>query len=292
MSPNAPASLLSRLLREPRVLLGGGTLLALALLAWLAPQLAPHAPNEQDLMSILVPPMWLDGGDAAYPLGTDSLGQCVLSRLLYGAQVVLLIAAAAPIGAALLGSLLAVLAGYSGGWIDWLVSRCVELWLSFPAIVMALVLMVALEPGVQNVILAIVLVDWTRFCRVVRAEVMVLRRKEYVAAARITGASHVGVVLRDVLPGIAPTLISLMSLEMGIAVVAESILSYVGMSVGADVPTWGVMMSDGLKGIFTSPWSLLWPVLCMMLTVLAATFLGDGLRRAADARLLGRTEAA
>ena len=285
-------SFLGRLLREPRVWLGGLFFLALLSVALGAGVWAPHAPNEQDLMAIELPPMWMEGGEAGYPLGTDSLGQCILSRLMHGAQVVLLIATLAPLGAACIGTLLAIAAGYCGGWVDWVVARWVEMWLAFPAIVMALVLMVALSPGVHNVIIAIVVVDWTRFCRVLRAEVAVIRSKPYVAAARITGAQHLGLLLRDVWPGIVPTLISLISLEMAIAIVAESILSFVGMSVGADVPTWGVMMADGLKAVFTAPWVLVAPVVCMIATVLAATFLGDGLRRAADVRLLGRGEAA
>lgn len=281
-----------RLLREPRVWMGGGFLLLLAIAALGAPYLAPHAPNDQDLMAIELPPAWMPEGLAAYPLGTDSLGQCILSRLMHGAQVVLIIAALAPLGAALVGTLLAIAGGYFGGWVDWLIARWVEVWLSFPAIVMALVLMVALSPGIHNVIIAIVVVDWTRFCRVLRAEVAIIRHKEYVAAARINGAHHLGLIWRDVLPGIVPTLISLVSLEMAIAVVAESILSFVGMSVGAEVPTWGLMMADGLKGVFSAPWALATPVVCMIATVLAATFLGDGVRRAADVRLLGRGEAA
>ena len=285
-------SFLGRLLREPRVWLGGLFFLALLSVALGAGVWAPHAPNEQDLMAIELPPMWMEGGEAGFPLGTDSLGQCILSRLMHGAQVVLLIATLAPLGAACIGTLLAIAAGYCGGWVDWVVARWVEMWLAFPAIVMALVLMVALSPGVHNVIIAIVVVDWTRFCRVLRAEVAVIRSKPYVAAARITGAQHLGLLLRDVWPGIVPTLISLISLEMAIAIVAESILSFVGMSVGTDVPTWGVMMADGLKAVFTAPWVLVAPVVCMIATVLAATFLGDGLRRAADVRLLGRGEAA
>jgi peptide/nickel transport system permease protein len=161
--------------------------------------------------------------------------------------------------------------------------------MSFPAIVLALVLMVALSPGLLNVIVAIILVDWTRFCRVIRADVVVLRRKDYVAAARITGASHWQVVMKDIVPGILPTLISLISLEMGISVVAESILSFVGMSVEPNVPTWGVMIADGLKSVFSSPWGLIAPVACTVLTVLATTCLGDGLRRTTDPRLFNRS---
>lgn len=275
-------------LRDPKVVLGGSALMLLALIAVFAPQLAPHGPNDQDLLSILLPPAWADGGMASYPLGTDALGQCIFSRLIHGARVTAIIAFAAPVGAALVGTAVALLAGYRGGLADWLCMRMVDIWLSFPAVVLALVLMVALGPGIGNVILAIVLVDWTRFCRVIRAEVVVAVRREYVAAARIAGASHAAVLRRDVVPAIMPTLISLMSIEMGIAVVAESVLSFVGVSVPADTPTWGRMVADGLADVFTSPLGLIAPVLCMIATVVAATLLGDGLRRATDPRLYRR----
>lgn len=275
-------------LAEPRLLFGLVVLLLLAAVALCARWLAPHAPNEQDLLSTLLPPAWAAGGNANYPLGTDALGQCILSRLLYGARVTVIIATLAPLGAALIGCTLALLAGYRGGRVDWLIMRVVDIWMSFPAIVLALVLMVALSPGLGNVIAAIVLVDWTRFCRVIRSEVVVLRRREYIAAARIAGANHPRVILRDILPGVMPILISLISIEMGIAVVAEAILSFVGMSVEADVPTWGMMIADGLQNVFSSPWGLILPVLCIVITVLATTLLGDGLRRSTDPRLLAR----
>lgn len=278
-----------RVLGEPSVLIGATLLLLLAALAVFAPWLAPHGPNEQDLLSTLLPPAWAHGGDRSFPLGTDALGQCVLSRLIYSTRVTVIIALTAPLGAALLGCALALIAGYRGGRIEWAILRMVDLWMSFPAIVLALVLMVVLSPGLLNVIIAIILVDWTRFCRVIRADVVVLRRKDYVAAARITGASHWQVVMKDIVPGITPTLISLISLEMGISVVAESILSFVGMSVEPHVPTWGVMIADGLKSVFSSPWGLIAPVLCTVLTVLATTCLGDGLRRTADPRLFNRS---
>ncbi len=278
----------ARLLHEPRVLVGGAGLLVLALVAIFAPQLAPHAPNDQDLMYTLLPPAWSPGGMATYPLGTDALGQCLYSRLIYSARVTAIIAFLAPLGAALVGTVAALLAGYRGGLLDWLCMRMVDIWLSFPAIVLALVLMVALGPGIGNVILAIVLVDWTRFCRVIRSEVVVTVRREYVAAARIAGANHVRVLWRDVVPGILPTLISLISIEIGIAVVAESVLSFVGVSVQADTPTWGRMVADGLADVFSNPVGLVAPVLCMIATVVAATQLGEGLRRSTDPRLYRR----
>lgn len=288
----APRSLWRRALRERSFCVGAGFMLLLALIAFFAPALAPHDPNDQDLLAVLLPPFWVDGGTVDYPLGTDGLGQCVLSRLLYGTRVVVTIAVAAPIGAAAIGCTLALLAGYRGGWIDWAITRFVDLWLSFPAVLLALILMVALSPGLQNVILAIVFVDWARFCRVVRADVLVIRRREYVAAARISGARTLGVIWREIVPGIVPTLIALMALEISIAVVAESILSFAGMSVGSQTPTWGAMISDGLNSMYSSPYPLLLPVFCMILTVLAATFLGQGLRQATDVRTLERNGAA
>jgi peptide/nickel transport system permease protein len=277
------------MLYEPRVIFGLAVLLMLLALALGAPWLAPHLPNEQDLVNTLLPPMWVEGGQRSFPLGTDALGQCILSRLIYGARVTVIIATLAPLGAAALGCALALVAGYCGGRVDWLILRVVDVWMSFPAIVLALVLMVALQPGLGNVIAAIVLSDWTRFCRIIRSEVVVLRRREYVAAARIARARHWQVVLRDIVPGILPVLISLLSIEMGIAVVAEAILSFVGRSVQADVPTWGTMVADGLQNVFSSQWGLILPVLCIVLTVLATTMLGDGLRRSTDPRLLGRS---
>lgn len=278
-----------RLLRKPSFCLSAGFLFLLALVALFVPMLAPHAPNEQNLLEVLSPPFWADGGSLDYPLGTDGLGQCVLSRLLYGTLVVVIIAITAPIGAALIGCALALLGGYHSGWLNWAIDRLVDVWLSFPSVLLALILMVALSPGLQNVILAIIFVDWARFCRVIKAQVLVIRRREYVAAARISGAGILSVIKRDVLPGIVPNLIALMALEVSIAVVAESVLSFAGMSVGANTATWGAMISDGLGSMYSSPYPLLLPVLMMILTVLAATFFGQGLKDVTDVRALERS---
>lgn len=283
--------MLTRALGNASFCFGALGLLTILTVAILAPYIAPHGPNEQDLLNVLVPPVWADGGSWSYPLGTDSLGQGVLSRLIYGARVVVIIAITAPLGAALVGSVLAVLAGYCGGWLDWVISRWVDAWLSFPAVVLALIFVVALSPSLVNVILAIVLVDWTRFCRVLRAEVVAVTRKEFVLASRIAGASHFLVIARDILPALVPTLIALMALEVSIAVVAESVLSFVGMSVGSDTPTWGGMIADGLSSIYSAATPVFVPMLCLVMTVLFASFCGQGLREATDVRLMERTTA-
>ena len=272
-------------LRSGRVLFGLAILIVLVGAAILAPWLAPHDPNEQNLIATLLPPFWVEGGDAAFPFGTDSLGRCVLSRLIYGARVAVTVASIAAFGAALVGTVLAHVAGYAGGRIDWAISRVVDVWLSFPPVVLSLVLMVGLGTGIRNVILAIVLVDWTRFCRVLRSEVMVITRRDYVAAARLIGFSHWRIVTHEILPGTIPLLLTVISLEMGIAVIVEAVLSFVGMSVGPDTPAWGQMIADARQSIYDAPWNLVFPILAIFLAVLGFNTLGDGLRRTLDVRL-------
>lgn len=296
-SPPAPAATargavlraaLRQLARQPRVWVGGGILLAVMLLALFAPWVAPHDPLDQDLLHMLSPPMWSPGGDAAFPLGTDGLGRCVLSRAIYGARVALTVAVVAALGSMLLGSTLAVLGGYFGGLVDRAISYVVDLWMSFPPVVLSLILLVGLGTGVDKVILAVVLVDWTRFCRVIRADVLVTRRREYVLAARLLGFGHLRVMLREVLPAVVPLMITLFSIEMGIAIVVEATLSFIGLSVPAQVTTWGQMLADGRTDLQGAPWVMLVPVACIILTVLGCNLLGDGIRVALDPRLRER----
>ena len=272
-------------LRSGRVVVGLAIVTAIALIAIFAPLLAPHDPNEQNLISTLLPPAWQNGGDAAFPLGTDSLGRCTLSRLIYGARIAMTVAIVASLGAMIIGGVLAHIAGYFGGIIDWLIGRTVDVWMSFPPVILSLILMVGLGTGLRNVILAIVLVDWTRFCRVLRSEVLVVTRRDYVAAARLVGFSHWRTITREIVPATLPLLITLVSLEMGIAVIVEAILSFVGMSVGATTPAWGQMIADARQYIYESPWNLFFPILAIFVTVLGFNVLGDGLRRTLDVRV-------
>jgi peptide/nickel transport system permease protein len=234
---------------------------------------------------MLLPPAWVPNGDSAYLLGTDSLGRDVLSRLIYSARVAMLVAVFASLGAMLVGATLAYIAGYFGGWVDAVIGRAVDVWMSFPPVILSLILMVGLGVGLRNVIIAIVLVDWTRFCRVLRAEVMVVARKDYVAAARLLGFPHWRVIVREIVPATLPLLITLISLEMGIAVIVEAILSFVGLSVSADTPAWGQMIADARQYIYDAPWNLFFPILAIFLAVFGFNMLGDGLRRTLDVRL-------
>lgn len=250
-----------------------------------APVLAPHDPRKQDILNSLTPPAWQQGGDPSYPLGTDSLGRCILSQVIYGARTAVTVAFAAATGSMVIGCLLALVAGYLGGITDWMVTRLVDLWMSFPPVVLSLLLMVGLGTGIRNVILAIVLVDWTRFCRVVRAEVLVTRGRDYVTAARLLGFSHLRTIAWEILPATMPLIVTLFSLEMGIAVIVEATLSFVGLSVGADVPAWGMMIADGRATVHQAPWALIAPMIAIFLAIAAFNFLGDGLRAALDPRL-------
>jgi peptide/nickel transport system permease protein len=275
-----------RWLRSGRVIVGLALVLGVVACALLAPLIAPHDPDEQILLTTLLPAAWQPGGDAGYLLGTDGLGRDVLSRLLYGARVAMTVALAAAFGAMLFGCVLAYVAGYLGGWVDWAIGRTVDVWMSFPPVILALILMTGLGTGERNVILAIVLVDWTRFCRVLRSEVMVVARRDYVTAARLVGFSHWRTVTREIVPATIPLVVTMLSLEMGIAVVVEAILSFVGLGVRSDQIAWGQMIADGREAIFQAPWNLLAPVAAIFVTVAGFNMLGDGLRRSLDVRLV------
>ena len=278
-------SALGRSLRSPRVLIALVMIFCILGCAIFAGQIAPNDPGDQNLLSILVPPAWSPGGDQAFPLGTDSLGRDVLSRLIYGARTAMLVAFFASLGAMIIGTVLAHISGYFGGTVDWIIGRLVDVWMSFPPVILSLILMVGLGVGLDRVILAIILVDWTRFCRVLRSEVLIVTRHDYVAAARLLGFTHWQAIVREVLPATLPLLITLMSLEMAIAVIVEAILSFVGLGVGANQPAWGQMIADARQYVYQSPWNLLLPALAIFFTVTAFNLLGDGLRRTLDVRL-------
>ena len=272
-------------LRSGRVLIGGGIVLAVTVIAIFAPWLAPNGPQEQDLFGNLLPPAWDPLGDPKYPFGTDNLGRCILSQLIYGARVAMIVAVIASTGAMVIGVTLAHIAGYFGGWIDAAITRLVDLWMSFPPVVLSLILMIGLGVGVSNVILAIILVDWTRFCRVVRSDVLVVRQRDYISAAHLLGFGHFRTLRREVLPSVMPLIITMMALEMGIAVVVEAILSFVGLSVEADISAWGVMVADARQYMYQSVWGLILPIAAITITVMGFNLLGDGLRRTLDPRL-------
>lgn len=267
---------------DPRAVVGGTAVAILFLTAILAPLLAPHNPLAQDLLFTQLPPSWAPGGEPGFVFGTDSLGRDILSRLIYGARIAVIVALVAASLACLIGSLLGLAAGFFRGWVDQVVSRLIDVWMSFPPVLLSIVLAAAVGAGLGSVILAIVVVDWTRFARVVRAEVLVQRRLDYVAAARGVGLRPLAVLLKEIFPNILPLLATLLTVEMGIAVIVEAILSFVGLSVSTDTPTWGGMIAEGRTIIYQTPWLLALPIGCIVATVLGFNLLGDGLRASLD----------
>jgi dipeptide transport system permease protein len=277
-----PKSVATRLAGDPKVVVAGGFILFLVAAALAAPLIAPHDPLEQNLMLATLPPAGFPDAEPGYLLGTDGLGRDVLSRLIFGTRVSLEVAFTAAGLSALIGSLLGLVAGFRRGWVDTVVSRLVDIWMAFPPVLLSILLVAILGTGLHSVIAAIVVIDWTRFCRVIRTETMGQAQMDYVVAARTIGFSRPAILFREILPNVMPVLIALLTLEMGIAVVVEAILSFVGLSVSSDTPTWGGMIAEGRQIVHEGWWVLAAPLAALFATVVAFNQLGDGLARSLD----------
>jgi ABC-type dipeptide/oligopeptide/nickel transport system permease subunit len=254
----------------------------LIVLAIFAPWIAPQDPLAQNLLTATLPPIGFPDAEPGFWLGTDGLGRDVLSRVIFGARISLTVAFVAAGLACLIGSLLGLLAGFLRGWVDVVIARLVDIWMAFPPVLLSILLVAILGTGVHSVIAAIVVIDWTRFCRVVRTETMGQAQMDYVVAARTIGFSRLAILFREILPNVMPVLIALLTLEMGIAVVVEAILSFVGLSVSSDTPTWGGMIAEGRQIVHEAWWVLTVPLAALFATVVAFNQLGDGLARSLD----------
>lgn len=270
------------------VALGGVIVLVFVLAGLLAPLLAPHDPQTQQLSHQMLPPVW-SGGNADYPLGTDALGRDILSRILYGARISLLVGAATAIGAGVLGIALGLLGGYRGGAVDYVIQRVLEVFQSFPFLLLAIVVMAVLGPGVWNLILVLVLSRWVQFCRVVRAEALSLRTREFVVSARAMGSSGLRTAIRHVLPSVLAPAIVVATFSLATAIIGEASLSFLGVGVPPQVPTWGTMLAEGRDYMFSNPWLTIGPGVALFITVVAVNVLGDGLRDMSDPKLRGRS---
>ncbi|MCD9146968.1 ABC transporter permease [Pseudophaeobacter flagellatus] len=254
----------------------------LVLAAVLAPLIAPHDPLYQDLFLERLPPFFMAGTEPGYWLGTDSLGRDVLSRVIYGTRIALCVSLIAATATCLVGSTLGLLAGFFGGWWDRVISRLIEIWMAFPPVLFAVLLVAVMGTGLTSVIVAIALIDWTRFARVIRAETMVQAQMDYVDSAQIGGARRLTTLVSEILPNVLPSIVALLMLEMGIAVIVEAILSFVNLSLSSDVATWGSMIAEGRNAIHFAWWVLLFPLIALFLTVLSFSQLGEGLKQRFD----------
>lgn len=278
----------ARLVRNPRVVIGALIVGLLVVAAVFAPWLSPVDPLAQDLMSPLLPPgslaepMMAGDPSVMHWLGTDSLGRDVVSRMIWGARTALIVALIAATLSAVVGTILGGLAGCFGGRLDAVVSRMVDVWMAFPPVLLAVVLVAMLGTGLTSVIIAIVVVDWTRFARIVRAEVRAQRQLDYVTSAQMLGLGPIRTLFSEILPNVAPLLITLITLEMGVAIVVEAILSFVGLSIASGEATWGSMIGEGRLYVNQSPWLMTVPIIATIVSVVGLNALGDGLRHELD----------
>ena len=279
--PRASRARLSDLPLIPIIILG-----VIALTAIFANLLAPHNPEIGSLTARFRPPFWQTGGSMQHILGTDQLGRDVLSRLIFGARVSMVVGFTAVIVAGVIGTVLGIMAGYIGGWVDQVIMRLTDAWLALPGLTFAIFLAAIVGPSMWNIVIILGAVYWTRYARVVRGEVLSLKEREFVRLAVVAGCSKWTIMRRHILPNVVNSAIVLATLMLGVVIVTEASLSFLGVGVPPPQPAWGLMLSDGKQGLMVGYWWLtVFPGLCIMLMVLSANLLGDWLRVKLDPQL-------
>ncbi|QXT40254.1 ABC transporter permease [Gymnodinialimonas ceratoperidinii] len=267
-------------------LVGMFILLVVTFIAIFGPWLAPFDPNRQNIMMRLLEPGSAGAGDLTYWLGSDQLGRDVFSRLLYGARVSLLVGVAAIVVGGALGTIAGLVSGYYGGWIDDVIMRLGDIQLAFPFILLAIMFLVVLGPGLMNIILVLGIGQWITYARIVRAQTLSLREKEYVEAARAMGDSTFSILFKTILPNIIAPLTVIASFNVAGVILSEAALSFLGLGVPPEVPTWGSMLSESRDHLLSNKWWMaVFPGLAIVLTVLAFNIIGDWLRDFLDPRL-------
>jgi peptide/nickel transport system permease protein len=265
----------------PVVILG-----TIAFVAIFADYLAPHNPEVGMLTARFKPPFWMARGSYEYLLGTDQLGRDVLSRLIFGARVSMIVGITAVMVAGIIGTTLGIISGYLGGWVDQVVMRLTDTWLALPSLTFAIFLAAIVGPSMWNIVIILGGVYWTRYARVVRGEVLSLKEREFVRLAVVAGCSKLTIMWRHVLPNVLNSAIVLATLMLGVVIVSEASLSFLGVGVPPPQPAWGLMLSDGKQGLMVGYWWLtVFPGACIVLMVLSANLLGDWLRVKLDPQL-------
>jgi peptide/nickel transport system permease protein len=261
-------------------------ILSVAFLAIFANVVAPYDPEIGVLGERFRPPAWQVGGSAQHLLGTDHLGRDVLSRLIFGARVSMTVGFAAVIVAGMLGTGLGILAGYQGRWVDQVIMRLTDSWLALPAVTFAIFLSAIVGPSENNLIIILGLVYWTRYARVIRGEVLSLKERDFVRLAIVAGCSKWTIMRRHILPNVINTAIVLATLQLGVVIITEATLSFLGVGVPPPQPAWGLMLADGKKGMMAGYWWLtVLPGCGIMFVVLSANLIGDWLRVKLDPQL-------
>jgi peptide/nickel transport system permease protein len=265
----------------PVFIIGG-----IAFAALFANFLAPHDPEVGRLVMRFRPPFWQAGGSTAHLLGTDHLGRDVLSRLIFGARVSMVVGFTAVIVAGTFGTALGIISGYLGGWVDQVIMRVTDTWLALPALTFAIFLAAIVGPSEMNIVIILGAVYWTRYARVIRGEVLSLKEREFVRLAIVAGLSKWKIMARHILPNVMNSAIVLGTLMLGVVIVTEAALSFLGVGVPPPKPAWGLMLADGKRGLMVGYWWLtVLPGTCIVLMVLSANLLGDWLRVKLDPQL-------
>lgn len=259
-------------------------ILLLILLALFSPFFAPHEPMAQDLLHRLRPPFWMEAGSLTHPLGTDHLGRDLLSQLIFGSRVSLIISLFAVFISGGIGSLLGLLAGYYGGHFEDMIMRLVDIQMSLPFILLALILLAVLGPGFLNIIIVLAITNWIYYARLIRSEVINLKGSEFVEAARALGASNPVILFRHIAPNVINSVIVLATLRIASMILLESALSFLGLGIQG-IPTWGMMLANGRHYLNNAWWLATFPGLSIFLTVLSVNLLGDWLRDVTDPHL-------
>jgi peptide/nickel transport system permease protein len=258
----------------------------IAFVAIFADAIAPYNPEIGVLGDRFRPPAWQAGGSQAHLLGTDHVGRDVLSRLIFGARVSMVVGFTAVIVAGIIGTGLGILSGYLGGWVDQVIMRITDTWLALPALTFAIFLAAVVGPSMWNIVIILAAVYWTRYARVIRGEVLSLRERDFVRLAIVAGCSKKTIMRRHILPNVVNSAIVLGTLMLGVVIVTEAALSFLGVGVPPPKPAWGLMLADGKKGLMAGYWWLtVLPGLCIMFMVLSANLIGDWLRVKLDPQL-------
>lgn len=276
---------LAELRRSPGAIFAIVVIAVVVVCALGATTIAPFDPNRQDLAMRLLPPGTVDGNGQHHWLGTDALGRDVLSGVIHGTRISLTVALSAVVLGLGIGLLLGVLSGYYRGWLDVVIMRAVDVTIVMPFFLMALVLRIALGPGLGSIIVALGLSGWAMYARLVRGEVLSLRTREYVLASRAAGASGWFIMMRRITPHVMPSVVVFASLQVGVVIVAEASLTFLGLGVPPDVPSWGTMLANGRDYLVRAWWVATFPGVAIVLTVLALNIFGDWLRDVRDPRL-------
>ncbi len=268
--------LIVRLLRNKLVLICLILLIALVMAAILAPLIAPFDPNEQYLSGALQSPSW------THLMGTDEMGRDIFSRVLFGARISLPIAGAVVAISFIVGLAIGSIAGYVGGWTDGLLSRIIDVFISFPGIIMSLVLIGFMGPGFVNMIVALSITSWAGYARLMRGQVLSVKNNDYVSSSKLIGESKFRIMFKHIIPNSIAPVIVLATIDMGHVILASASLSYLGLGIPADIPEWGSMINAGQDYIRTAPWVIIGPGLAITFTVMIFCLLGDGLRDVMD----------